>query len=395
MPILLYAYLTTQILAPFFASLVILGSVLFLGNLIPLLETIIDFHITLPDFIRLYAYMSPQLFLFAIPMASMMGVILGFTRMANDGEIMVIKSCGTGLYKMLPPVILVALCTATITGLFSLSLIPRGTIAMDKMLVQLAREKINKGLPAKRFSENMGDIVLYADTVDKKTNEWRGIYITDTRDPRTPVIIMAASGRLDSGNSHSSMTLTLNNGSLHRSKGSVNQTMKFKRYTINLPIPAVGHINGTKPGKNAMNQDQLLTQANKLGIKTKQGADLLREYHKRLVLPVSCFIFSILGIPLGLLAGPGQRAIGIPFGLGVFTLYYIFLTAAEALSESLIIPVPVAMWTPNIIFALLTIVLVRSAQKESSAIHLERIRKLGWKISDRLPDLPWRKRSIS
>lgn len=393
MPILLYAYLTTQVLAPFFASLVILGSVLFLGNLIPLLETIISFHITMPDFIRLYAYMMPQLFLFAIPMASMMGVILGFTGMANDGEIMVIKSCGTGLYRMIPPVLLVALCTAAITGMFSLSLIPRGTIAMDKMLAQLAREKINRGLTAKQFSENMGDVVLYADTIDNENSQWHGVYITDTRDPETPVIIMAAGGHLDSGSGRSSMTITLDNGSLHRASGSVTQTMQFKRYTINLPLPTAEQLTGAKPGKSGMNQQQLMSRANELGIKTKQGADLLREYHKRLVLPISCFIFSLLGIPLGLLAGPGQRAIGIPLGLGIFTLYYILLTAAEALGESLIIPVPVAMWTPNILFALLTITMIRSAHRESSAMHLERLRQLAWRISDRLADLPWRKRS--
>ena len=53
MPRLLYTYLVNQILAPFYASLVILTSILFLSKLIPILDVILDYNIALVDFIRL------------------------------------------------------------------------------------------------------------------------------------------------------------------------------------------------------------------------------------------------------------------------------------------------------------------------------------------------------
>jgi len=384
MPLLLYTYLTTQILAPFYASLAIIGSVLLLGNLIPVLKVIIDYNIGLADFLRLYLYLSPQLLLFAIPMAAMMGVILGFTRLTNDNEIMVLKSSGTGLWRLLPPVAAVALCTALLTGLFSVHLIPAGTRTMQGLLFHLAREKVAHGLQEKGFSESFGDVVIYADRIDRENRGWHGVMVSDLRDPETPVQVFAASGSLTTAPDNRAVTLKLRDGSLHRTKDDISQTLRFERYFLHLPLPGTAAGPPIKVGKNIMTLDQLRQQAGRIGIDTPWGADLLREFHKRLVLPVSCFIFTLLGFPLGLMAGPGRRGIGIPLGIAVFILYYILLTAAEVMSEGLILPVGVAMWLPNAIFLLLTLLLIRAAARESLGPSLERLGEIPHRLAGRL-----------
>jgi lipopolysaccharide export system permease protein len=116
MPRLLYSYLTTQVLAPFYGSLIILTSILFLGRIIPILEIIFDYGIEVIDFIRLFTYFTPLLLIFALPMSSMMGVIIGATRLTNDNETMVLKSSGISLYKMLPPIIAIGLLTSLSAG---------------------------------------------------------------------------------------------------------------------------------------------------------------------------------------------------------------------------------------------------------------------------------------
>ena len=83
MPILLYIYLGTEILAPFFASFLILNGILFLGRLVPFLDIIFNYNIGLVDFIRLCSYILPNLMLFSIPMASMIGVIIAFTKLSK------------------------------------------------------------------------------------------------------------------------------------------------------------------------------------------------------------------------------------------------------------------------------------------------------------------------
>ena len=391
MPRLLYTYLINQVLAPFYASLLILTSILFLSKLIPILDIILDYNIFLGDFVRLYAYFTPQLLLFALPMSSMMGVILGTTSINNENELMVLKASGISLYRMLPPIVLVALSTAVLTGLFSIYLIPAGNRAKLELAFQLAKEKVERSMHEKRFSESLGDIVLYADRIDEKTKTWNGVYISDMRDSSHPVTIISKSGIISADTTAGTLSISLFKGILNRNTSDAVQTIDFERYDINLPLETPTTNPLAKTGKATMLQSELLAEADRLGRNTREASAYLYEYHKRLALPVSCFILTLLGFPLGFLSGPRHKNIGIPLGLAIFIFYYILLTGSQIISESLILPVGLAMWLPNLIFFLLTALFIRIVAQEEYTVYLEKFYDFTYAIYSKLP---WRKRGI-
>lgn len=368
MPILLYIYLAIEILTPFFASLLILNGILFLGRLIPLLDTIFSFGIGFTDFIRLSVYMAPKLLVFSLPMASMIGVIVAFTRMSNDNEIMAFKACGIGLNRMLPPVLVVAFCTAALTWFSATTLIPEGTIAMKKLFLQLAKEKIDRGIQEKQFSDGIKNIVLYVDYIDPETGNWQGVYLSDMRHPNTPVTILAQKGRLTANVAEMQISLYLTDGTMVRMINDLTQTINFKQYTLILPLKTPARVDGGSAamvGKNGMTQAQLLRAVAKYGTDSKQGISMLIEYHERLVLPVGCFILTVLALPLALLSRPGRRPYGVVLGLGFFVLYYILFTAGKTYSESALLPVAVTMWLPNFIFLIFTVLFTVLVARES------------------------------
>ena len=391
MPRLLYTYLINQVLAPFYASLIILTSILFLSRLIPILDIILDYNIGLGDFIRLYAYFAPQLLLFALPMSSMMGVVLGTTQLNNENELMVLKASGISLYRMLPPVLIVAVCTAILTGLFSIYLMPAGKKAKVELAFQLAKEKIEKSIPEKRFSESLGDIVLYADRIDQKTQTWEGVYISDMRDSRHPVTIISESGTISADSSRGSLAISLHNGVLNRNTADAAQTIDFKSYDMNLPLETPTTNPLAKMDASSMQQSELLAAADLAGRDNPGAAAYLIEFHRRLALPVSCLILTILGFPLGFLSGSRHKTIGIPLGLAVFILYYVLLTGAKIISESMILPPGLAMWLPNLIFLVLTTLFIKIVAQEVHTLYLEKFYDFTYGIYSRLP---WRKRRM-
>lgn len=372
MPRLLYTYLINQVLAPFYASLIILTSVLFLSKLIPILDIILDYNIRLDDFIRLYAYFTPQLLLFALPMASMMGVILGTTQINNENELMVLKSSGISLYRMLPPIFLVALSTALLTGFFSIYLIPAGNRAKVELAFQLAKERVERSMHEKRFSESLGDIVLYADQIDQETKTWSGVYISDMRDSQHPVTIISETGIISADTPGGILSISLSKGILNRTTSEALQTIDFERYDMQLPLETPAKNPLAKVDRSTMLQSELLAEADRIGRNTSAGALYLNEFHQRLALPVSCFILTLLGFPLGFLSGPRHRTIGIPLGLGIFLLYYILMTGAKTVSESLVMPAAIAMWLPNLVFLVLTALFIQSVAGETHAGHMEK-----------------------
>ncbi len=365
-PWLLYSYIANELLAPFFASFLILYGVFFLVRLIPMLEVVLALQIGPADFIRLFAYIFPRMLLYIIPMASMAGMIVGFTRLTNDREILALKACGVSLRHMLPPVMLIAAAIATLTGYFSIRLIPAGDIAFKHLMFQLATEKIDNGLKAREFTEALGDIVLYVDRIDE-AKQWHGVYVSDMRGRQQPLITLARSGHMEADMERMQVTIILNDGTLHNQEDQDNQTVYFGRYQLQIalqPPTLVGKEDVASLGRSSMSQQQLLQNAAKLAPDSKVKLRLLSEYHHRLVLPTGCFILSLLGLPLGLQAAPGRRAVGIPLGLGCFILYYITYTTTRMMAEDGSLPLVLGMWLPNILFVLLTLAILYRVNRE-------------------------------
>ncbi|OQX19687.1 MAG: permease [Desulfobulbaceae bacterium A2] len=370
-PLLLYSYIAAEMLAPLFASLLILYATFLLVRLIPLLEIVLDLRIGFADFIRLFAYITPHIVLYSIPMATMMGIIIGWTRLANDREILALKACGVSLRQMLPPVVLISLMVALLTGVFSLKLIPASQLAMKQLLFQLAKEKIDKGLEERQFTETLGDLVVYIDAVDAETKKWQGVYVSDMRGQQRPVITMARSGSLQADVENMQVVIVLHDGSLHRTDISDSQVIDFARYQLQIPLRPPTVVDGedvTTLSKGSMSQQQLLEAAYQHGVDTHHGAVYHVEYHHRLSLPFGCFVLGLLGVPLGLQAGPGRKAAGIPLGLAFFVLYYLAGTTGKLMGVERTLPALPAIWLPNILFFLLTLTILHRVNREKGIL---------------------------
>ena len=367
MPLLFYSYIATEMLAPFFAAFIVMNGVFFLVKLIPFLNVVLELSIGFGDFVRVFSYLFPNMLLYSIPMAAMLGITIGFSRLSNDTEILAFKASGIGIYHALPPLMLVALFISMLTGYFSVKLLAAGDISMQQMMYQLAKEKIDKGIKERVFTEALGDLVVHVNDIDKTTGQWNEVWVSDMRDRDVPAITMASSGNMKSKLEQMLVTITLNNGSLHIPDQFNSQTVVFDTYVINIPLQPSGRAPDFK-SRRTMTMSELKESANE-NRGTHIGRDHLAEFHKRLVLPVGCFILSLLGMPLGLQAGPGKKAIGIPIGLALYIIYYICFTTARniATSDS---PVHVAtvMWIPNIIFAILAIFLIKRVADEKNLL---------------------------
>ncbi|NTV12936.1 MAG: YjgP/YjgQ family permease [Desulfobulbaceae bacterium] len=389
MPLLLYSYLISEILSPFFAGLLVINAILFLGKLSSLLDVIFGFGIGFGDFARISLYLLPSLLQYSLPMASTVAVIVSFTRLSGDNEILALKAAGCGLRQLLIPVVLVALFTAGLTALTTCVLIPRGNLALKKTFYQLAREKIDQGLRGREFSDSLDKVVIYIDQVNPASKEWSGVYISDRRDPANPLTILARSGSLTADAEEMFITLALRDGSIHRNRQEITQTMTFGDYRLQLPLNSgAGGLDPSfdpkKLGKNDLNPNQLLAKAEELKLQARtdpnlhnfyleQSTGLVSEFHSRLALPTGCLLLTILALPLSLQSRPGRGNSGLPLGLFFFVLYYLLISLAQSQANTSGLPIALLMWTPNLLFTLLTLVALRASARENSVPFLEHL----------------------
>ncbi len=90
------------------------------------------------------------------------------------------------------------------------------------------------------------------------------------------------------------------------------------------------------------------------------------EIQKKFAISMACVIFVLLGAPIALRFPRGGVGLVIGVSLGVFGLYYVGLIAGEALADRAILTPFWAMWSANILFTALAIVLLSRMGRETA-----------------------------
>jgi lipopolysaccharide export system permease protein len=93
------------------------------------------------------------------------------------------------------------------------------------------------------------------------------------------------------------------------------------------------------------------------------------EIQKKLAISTACVIFALLGVPVAIRFPRGGVGLVIGTSLAVFSVYYVGLIGGEELGDRLIVSPFLAMWTPNLIFAAVGLVLLWMVRREGSTAH--------------------------
>jgi lipopolysaccharide export system permease protein len=104
--------------------------------------------------------------------------------------------------------------------------------------------------------------------------------------------------------------------------------------------------------------------------------DLLLEYHRRLALPWACFIFGLVGMPLGMQNRRSGRSAGFAVSIGIFLLYYMLLSLGTGIAEKGTVSIAVGVWLPNAVLLALGIYLVRKTVGDEDIPLLLRLREI-------------------
>jgi lipopolysaccharide export system permease protein len=88
------------------------------------------------------------------------------------------------------------------------------------------------------------------------------------------------------------------------------------------------------------------------------------EIHKKYSIPFACIIFVLVGSPIAIRTGRSGMNTAIGLSMLFFLVYYICLIGGEKLADRALISPVVAMWSPNVVFGVAAILLLRAAARE-------------------------------
>jgi lipopolysaccharide export system permease protein len=362
---ILFRYLLTEQTAPLLVSVMVVTVVLFLGRSMRYTRLLFTSPSALEDLARLFLYSLPYFLAFAIPMATLLGILLAFTRLASDNEITALKTAGLSLYQLFPAVAMVAVSATLVALTLSLLVLPRANKALRSLLVEMATSRMELAFSERVFNDQFKGMTFFINRIAPNGTRFYEVFIADERDPRVRNTIIAEEGALLDSRGRKDMEIRLFRGMIIRVESEMRtaQTIRFQHYdfAVDLVSPKVGMLGRVEAQltHDELNQALMLAEAG-----SAEHFYLSKEWHKRLAIPFACLALGLIAAPLSLQAGTATRLSGVVLGLLLFLAYYVLLTGAEALAEAGLCPVGPAMWLPNALFALLAALLWRWSARE-------------------------------
>src|SRR5919205_4572818 len=188
-------------------SLLLLTAILFAQQAARLAELVVYADLPFSLLGSIGAALLPGVLTFSIPLATLAGIIIGFSRMGSDSEIVAMRAAGVGSWTMIWPALLVGLAFTGATTYLHLKEAPRAARDLERIALQGALAKLESPVEPRTFS-TLPRYVIYVRDGDKDHGTWGRVFIFAQRTDRTTEVFTARSGRIDSSGDQSELVLT-------------------------------------------------------------------------------------------------------------------------------------------------------------------------------------------
>jgi LPS export ABC transporter permease LptG len=395
-------YLLRELIAPFVFGVALFTFFLVIDRIYQLTELVITKGVPLLLVLELLGYMLPSFLSYTLPMALLVAVLLAGGRLAADYEIVAFKAAGVSAVRLYRPVLMASLAVAMAVGMLTLHVNPQANREFQGQLFRVLQSRAVAGLRERVFNTTFGDVTIYVEDVAASQVVLRGLLVSDERDPKLSRIITAAEGRLLTDEANRRITLRLMNGAVNEADVTpANPPMRdseaaprggaasaaryryttFSVYDMSLAVdsPLRGAVRADKPEKDLAVGD-VQAQIARLGADPQAVAPYRVELHKRFAMPVAALVFGLVGFPLAIRSHRGGRSIALLGSLVILVSYYLVSTSLEGMALRLRVPVWLAVWLPNVIFAAIGGGLLIATAREWRPPHPT----LAWTLLDRL-----------
>jgi len=379
---LISRYVIKEVLTFFSISLLTFTGLLLTVKMLRLTSLIVNRGVEFSQIAKVFVAIVPTFLEIALPMSTLLGVMLAFARMCGDSEMVVLRASGVSLLKFLIPIGIFAGMVGT-TGLtVSFFLRPWGFATLDKALFEIARSRSTSGLTEGVFNK-IGQLILYAEKIDYQTGEMSKVIVDDKRNDTQRKIVVAKNGKIVADEATQTISLLLGEGVAHETENDNYSRTEFVSNSLSVNPGELRQDAKKGAVARELGGPELLSTIayykTRLASPQEDGIEvygevvsrkeLLKkmrrakiEYGQRLSLPYASVVMAFIGMALGIMSPRTQRTWGAGFaatlGLVVFILYYSLFSIGLTLADSGAIRIWVALWLPNVLTTMVAAVLV-------------------------------------
>src|SRR5499433_1213291 len=174
---ILTRYILSEVISHALIGLALFTFVLFTRDLGRVLDIVVRASAPVPSVLQIFFFTLPVAFTYTIPMAVLVGILIGLSRLAADSEITAMRASGVGVWHFLRIIsifVVVAWALALVNGVF---IAPRSQAALGRLEDRLKSSQVSFEIQPNVFYEGFPKMVVYVRDVHPRpaASEWNGV----------------------------------------------------------------------------------------------------------------------------------------------------------------------------------------------------------------------------
>lgn len=342
-------YIVREVFRHAFLGLIVFTFVFFVPQLVRLMALFVRHSGSGAQILKLFLCIFPGVFTFAIPMAILIGVLLGLGRMSADSEIIALTALGIGRRRILLPVGVLAVTGATATLLMTLWLGPAALRTFRKLEADLVASQISFQLQPRVFDERFPRLVLYINDVSASGTQWHGVFLAEAGGETGSRVTLAEQAIVIAEPRQGKLELHLRGGSTHEFDRADPDRYSVTEFgQSDWPIEVTGLV-ATQP-RQASNPERPMRAL--LYDHGPGWREARVELHRRLAFPFACLAFALIGVPLGAQPRRGGRAAGSLIAVLLIASYYLLFIMGAGLARQGNVSPAIGLWMADAVLAM-------------------------------------------
>ncbi len=365
-------YVIREVLPPFLLSLLVFTFLLEIPPVMRQLETLVAKGVTWQVAGRIILTLIPQGLGVTIPMSLLTGLLIGLGRLSADREAVALLACGVSPYRLLRPVLLMAVIAAAATTYVMIKVIPDANQTFREITFDIVTKQVENDIRPRVFFQGFAGWVIYARDEPREGGGWKDVLVavSNANKPEATDVFLASRGRVVINRDERRVDLVLTDG-VRYSSGKPGETQTY-RFPADLRL---GLDPDTVFGKQELARG--ITEKTIAELRADAAAKLrnkppysphpeLVKIQQKFSIPAACFVFAFIGLALGLTVARDGKLGGFVIGVVVIFAYYIVLFLADAqtrghyhqiedagqLGAASFLNAQLSAWWPNIVLGI-------------------------------------------
>ena len=340
-------YLVREMMGPFMVGVIGFILVLAVDLLFTMADLIINKGVPFWAVLKLMVYKMPSLLVLTFPVSTLFGTAMALGRISKDNEMIALRTSGVSIFRIARPILIVGLLVSLVSFFTNEKIVPHANYVSNNIIRQIIYKQPLPEVKENVFFKDAHNRYYYARRVNLKTKAMENLMVYELTDEKYPRVILADSA------SFTGRIWELKNGVVHRydQKGYLNYEAAFAGMNLNISDDILNFTQ--QKNYTDMDRKELTEMINVMGKGGANTKELLTELYMRYSVPLTCFVFALVGIPFSLSSPRSGQTWGVVVTIVFMFTFYVFASVFRSLGRGGLVIPQLAAFTPQISFMLI------------------------------------------